>query len=427
MTAHAPVVSMASRAEHVQKVVTPGGLTAWLVESYAVPLVALEFALRGGAAQDPADKPGVATLLAGLLDEGAGPYDARGFHRAIDDLAIHLGFGVDRDALSGHLQTLSKNTARAFELLKLALIDAHLADADVARVRSQLRAELKRDANDPDAMASKAFREAAFPNHPYGRPVRGDLSSIDTLSRVDLIALRERLFARKDLKIAVVGAIDAKTLSAHLDATFGAFAATNDLIPIEPTTIAGEGTRKVVALDIPQTTIRFGRTGVTKRDPDYFAVVVANHIFGGGSFTARLFREVREKRGMAYSVYSQLNEYDQCPMLIGAAATKNERAGEALALIEEEVRRYAEEGPTEDELDKAKKFLIGSYALRFDTSTKIASQLVHLQMDGFEPSYLDERNGRIAAVGLDDCKRAARKLLGDGKLLVTMVGRPDGL
>jgi zinc protease len=130
---------------------------------------------------------------------------------------------------------------------------------------------------------------------------------------------------------------------------------------------------------------------------------------------------------MAYSVYSQLNEYDECPMLIGAAATKNERAGEALSLIEEEVRRYAENGPTEDELDKAKKFLIGSYALRFDTSTKIASQLVHLQMDGFEPSYLDERNGKIAAVGLEDCKRAAKKLLDDGELLVTMVGQPEGV
>ncbi|QGM96874.1 M16 family metallopeptidase [Methylocystis parvus] len=427
MTAHAPAVTVASRAEHVQKIVTPGGVAAWLVESYAVPLVAMEFSLRGGAAQDPVEKPGLATLLAGLLDEGAGPYDARGFHRAVEDLAIHIGFGADRDSISGHLQTLSKNTGKAFELLKLALTDAHLSDADVARVRSQLVAELKRDQNEPDAMASKAFREAAFPNHPYGRPVRGELATIESLARPDLIALRERLFARKDLKIAVVGAIDAKTLSDHLDATFGPLAAQNDLAPTAPITLSNVGARQIVTLDIPQTTIRFGRPGVTKRDPDYFAVVVANHILGGGTFTARLFREVREKRGMAYSVYSQLNEYDQCPMLLGAAATKNERAGEALKIIEEEVRRFAEEGPTGEELDKAKKFLIGSYALRFDTSTKIASQLVHLQQDGFEPSYLDERNGRIAAVGLDDCKRAAKKLLGDGGLLVTMVGRPEGV
>ena len=114
-------------------------------------------------------------------------------------------------------------------------------------------------------------------------------------------------------------------------------------------------------------------------------------------------------------------------MLIGAAATKNERAGEALKIIEEEVRRFADHGPTEDELDKAKKYLIGSYALRFDTSTKIASQLVNLQLDGFDAAYLDTRNDRISAVTLTDCKRAAKKLLGDGGLLVSVAGRPEGL
>ncbi|NDB67083.1 MAG: insulinase family protein [Methylocystaceae bacterium] len=427
MIAHAPEVTSASRAEHVQKVITPGGLTAWLVESYAVPLVALEFALRGGASQDPVDKPGVATLLAGMLDEGAGPFDARGFHRAIEDQAIHLGFGADRDSLSGHLQTLSRNMDKAFELLKLALTQARLDAHDVARVRSQLVAELKRDANDPDAMAARAFREAAFPNHPYGRPVRGELTTIDTLVREDIIALRERLFSSKDLKIAVVGAIDASTLSTMLDDVFGAFAKTNDLIAIPPIRVNNVGVRKITDVDVPQSTIRFGRPGVTKHDPDYFAVVVANHILGGGTFTARLFHEVREKRGMAYSVYSQLNEYDQCPMLIGAAATKNERAGEALKIIEEEVRRFADHGPTEDELDKAKKYLIGSYALRFDTSTKIASQLVNLQLDGFDAAYLDTRNDRIAAVTLTDCQRAAKKLLGDGGLLVSVAGQPEGL
>jgi zinc protease len=420
----APAVAMASRAENVQRIVTPGGLTAWLVESYAVPLVALEFAMRGGAAQDPADKPGLAALLAGTLDEGAGPYDARGFHHAIEEHAIHLGFGADRDSFSGHLQTLSRNLDKAFELLKLALTDARLDTSDVLRIRNQFAAELKRDLNDPDAMAAKAFREAAFPNHPYGRPVRGALGSIESLTREDLIALRERLFATKDLKIAVVGAIDAQTLSVKLDEVFGAFARDNDLAPVPDIEVSNVGLRKIIDLDVPQTTIRFGRPGVTKQDPDYFAVVVANHILGGGTFTSRLFREVRETRGMAYSVYSQLNEYDRCPMLIGAAATRNERATEALAVIEEQVRDFAEHGPTEDELDKARKYLIGSYPLRFDTSTKIASQLVNLQLDGLEPSYLDERNGRIAAVSLEDCKHAAKKLLGDGGLLVTMAGRP---
>ena len=426
MTLHA-IPAAGSRAETVQRVVTPGGVEAWLVESYAVPLVALEFAVRGGAAQDPAGKAGLATLLAGLLDEGAGPYDARAFHRAIEDLAIHIGFGADRDSLSGHLQTLSRNTDKAFDLLQLALTRPRLDAEAIDRVRSQLAAGLKRDANDPDSMVAKAFREKAFPGHPYGISARGELDTLDKISRDDLEAMRAKMLARRDLKIAVVGAIDASTLATRLDATFGAWPSDNQLAAVPAVTVQNVGARAIVDLDVPQTTMRFGRPGVAKKDSDYFAAVAVNHILGGGVFTSRLFNEVREKRGLAYSVYTHMHEFDECPMLLGGTSTKNERAGESLQVIEAQFRALADDGPTEDELDKAKKFLIGSYALRFDTSTKIASQLVNLQLDGFEPSYLDERNGKIAAVTMEDAKRAAGRLLGDGKLLVAVAGRPAGV
>jgi zinc protease len=416
-----------SRAETVQQIVTPGGVKAWLVESYAVPLVALEFAVRGGAAQDPVGKAGLASMLGGLLDEGAGPYDARAFHRMIDDLAVHIGFSADRDSLSGHVQTLSRNVDKAFELLRLAVNDARLDQDAIERVRSQLAAGLKRDANDPDAMVAKAFRESAFPNHPYGRSARGELDTLDKITRDDLDAMRGRIFARGDLKIAVVGAIDAATLSARLDEVFGGWPQQGKLEKVQPIEIHNLGAREVVALDVPQTTMRFGRQGVARKDPDHFPAIVVNHILGGGVFTARLFREVREKRGLAYSVYTQLNEYDECPMLLGGTSTKNERAVESLQVIEQQFRDLSHEGPTEDELDKAKKFLTGSYALRFDTSTKIASQLVNLQLDELEPSYLDERNARIEAVTMADARRVAKRLLGEGELLVAMAGRPVGV
>jgi len=426
MTAHA-IAPARSRAETIQRVVTPGGIEAWLVESYAVPLVALEFAMRGGAAQDPAGKAGLSTLLAGLLDEGAGPYDARAFHLAIEDLAIRLGFGCDRDAISGHMQTLARNRDEAFELLRLALCEPRLEQQAIDRVRGQIAAGLKRDANDPDALVARAFREIAFPDHPYGRPVRGDAESLEGLTRDDLVALQTRVLARSDLKIAVVGAIDAATLAAKLDATFGALPQQSLLTPVAEIEIHELGQRRIVDLDVPQSAIRFGRPGMQRHDKDYFGAVVINHILGGGVFTARLFNEVREKRGLAYSVYSHLNEYDKCAMLVGGAATKNERARESLEVIQRQFADLANEGPTEDELDKARKYLTGSYALRFDTSTKIAGQLVNLQLDGFEPSYLDERNGRIDAVTLDDARRVAKRLLGDGELLVSIAGRPQGL
>ena len=416
-----------TRASTVQKIVSKGGIEAWLVEDYAVPLIAIEFAFKGGAAQDPIGKPGAGTLLAGLLDEGAGPYDAEGFHRALDEDAIEISFSADRDSLGGRLQTLARNANRAFELLRLAVTQARLDPEPFERVVSQIAAGLKREANDPDFVAGRNFRALAYPNHPYGLPVRGDLSTLPALTRSNLIDMRGATFARDNLKIAAVGAIDAAALASHLDDVFGLLPEKSSLAPVAPTAFSGAGTRHVARLDVPQSTIRFGREGIARKDPDFVAATVVNHILGGGIFSARLFREVREKRGLAYSVYSQLAAYDHAAMFSGGTSTKNERAAESMTVIESEILDLANTGPTDEELAKAKKYLIGSYALRFDTSTKIASQLLHLQTEGFGVEYLDERNKLIAAVTLDDAKRAAKRLFGDGKLLVTVAGQPDGM
>lgn len=416
-----------SRAARVQHVRSPGGITAWLVEDYAVPLVALDFAMGGGAAQDPAGKAGATNLLASLLDEGAGPYDAQAFHQAIDDLAMHLSFGADRDHLSGHLMTLTRNLDKAFELLRLAVCEPRLDADPIARVRGQLAAGLRRELNDPDSMAARALRKASFPDHVYGLPVRGDLVSLDVIVRDDLVALLKTIVSREKLVVAAVGAIDAATLAAKLDLVFGALPAKSTLSETPAVTLSNVGETIIETLDIPQTTIRFARPGLARKDPDYVAATVVNHILGGGAFTARLFREVREKRGLAYSVYSHLQTFDRAAMVMGGTSTKNERAKESLDVIQHEIRDLADNGPLEDELLKAKKYMTGSYALSFDTSTKIASQLVHLQNEGFEASWLDERNKRIDAVTMADASRAAKRLFGDGRLLVAAAGKPVGM
>lgn len=416
-----------SRASSVQKIVSKGGIEAWLVEDYAVPLIALEFNFKGGASQDPAGKPGVSALLAGLLDEGAGPYDSASFHRALEEDAIEISFSPDRDILIGRMQSLARNSARAFALLHLAVTKARLDTEPFERVRNQIAAGLKREANDPDFAAGRCFRTSAYPSHPYGQPVRGDLAVLPALTRADLTELRSRMFARNNLKIAAVGAIDAKTLAQHLDEVFGELPEEAALSPVSEASFHGLGTRQVVPIDVPQSAIRFGRAGIARKDCDFFAATVVNHILGGGVFSARLFREVREKRGLAYSVYSQLISHDHGAMFTGATSTKNERAAESMAVIAQEIQSLADKGPTEEELEKAKRYLIGSYALRFDTSTKIAGQLASLQAEGFDTSYLDERNRLIAAVTLDDAKRVAKRLFGDGELLVTVAGRPEGM
>ncbi len=426
MTA-AVIARPASRAETVQKVTSPGGVSAWLVEDYAVPLVAFDFAFRGGAAQDAPGRAGTAAALASLLDEGAGELDAAGFQRALDDKAIELAFSADRDHLTGRLKTVARHVEAAVGLLRLAVGRPRFDPDAVERVKGQISAGLKRDLKDPDALAGRAWREAAFPHHPYGRPVRGSLDSIEAVTRDDLVAAHRAQVARGDLCVAVVGAIDAAKLGALLDDAFGALPARPTLRPVADVAMAGNGTRAVVDLDVPQTTIRFGLQGIARKDPDHMAAVVVNHILGGGVFSARLFKEVREKRGLAYSVYSQLATFEHGALLSGGTSTKNERAAESLGVIEDEIGKLAADGPTVEELDKAKAYLTGSYALRFDSSAKIASQLVHLQTEGFDTDYLDRRNGLIDAVTMADARRVSERLLGGGQLLTTLVGRPTGL
>jgi zinc protease len=416
-----------SRAATVQKVVSKSGLEAWLVEDYAVPLVAFDFAFRGGATQDSPQKAGTATMLAALLDEGAGELDAGAFHRALDDKAVEISFSADSDNLRGRLKSLARNIDPAFELLRLAVNAPRLDSDAIERVRSQMIATLKRDAKDPDELAGKAWRQNAFPGHPYGRSSRGEFDTLAAITRDDLLAMRAKVMRRGDLKIAAVGAIDAARLAAALDAVFGDLPAEPRLEEVPEVTLAGLGSRTLVDVDVPQATIRFGLPGIGRHDADFPAAIVINHILGGGVFSARLFKEVREKRGLAYSVHSQLSSLSHAAVFSGGTSTKNERAAESLSVIEAEIEKLASEGPTEEELDKAKKYLIGSYALRFDTSTKIAANLVQLQIEGFGVEYLDERNVRIAAVTLDDAKRVAKRLFAGKKLMVAVAGRPQGM
>ena len=429
MTGHAEslidiIAAPASRAARVQNVRSPGGIEAWLVEDYAIPLLAVNFGWKGGAAQDPMGKPGLATLLAGVLDEGAGDLDSGAFHQALDDKAIELSFSADRDALQGRLKTLSRHSERAFELLALTVMQARLDPEAIERVRGQLGASLRNEINDPDHAAARLFRQNSYPEHPYGQPVKGDLDILSTLTREDLVTMRARLLARDNLKVAVVGAIDAETLGRELDRVFAGLPAKADLAAVSTVTFDGTGTRHVRTIDLPQSTIRFGRQGIMRSDSDFNVATVVNHCLGGGAFTARLYKEVREKRGLCYSVYSQNSELDHAAMLVGATSTKNARVTEAIDTIRDEIVKLSTDGIPEDELDKAKKYLIGSYALRFDTSRKIAGQLVSLQLDGYGVDRLDTRNASIAAVNVEDAARVAKRLLGDGDLLITIAGKP---
>jgi zinc protease len=410
----------------IERVVSPGGIEAWLVQDHTLPLIAVEFAILGSADQDPADKPGVAHLATSLLDEGAGPYDAMDFHGRLERKAIELSFRAGRDYFRGTLRTLKDNRDEAFDYLRLALTEPRFDAAAVERTRAQTMSRLQRETMSPNDIASRNWWATAFPGHPYGRPVHGTLESVPGITVDDMKAYVRRALARNTIKISIVGDIDPATAGQLIDRTFGALPAKADLTPVPGIVPQGLGRRIVIQLDVPQAVVNFGGPGIDRNDPDFMAAYIVNHILGGGSFTSRLYREVREKRGLAYGVSDNLIWLNHTALLIGSTATRADATGQTIEIIEGEIRRLADDGPTEEEFDKAKTYLKGSFALGLDTSNRIASQLVQMQLDKLGIDYVERRAGLIDAVTMADAKRVAKRLLDKG-LLVTVVGRPEGV
>ncbi len=420
------VVAPAAQASDMklERVTSPGGIEAWLVESHANPLIAIRFAFRGGATQDDKGKEGLAYFVSAMMDEGAADLDALAFQEKAQGLAMRMDFDASRDVMLGNLQTLTVNKDEVFDLARLALTKPRF-DADaVERVRAQILAGLKFDEHDPETVASLAWDRLAFQGHPYGRPIKGTLQSIAAISRDDLKSYVDRMFARDKLVISVVGDIDAATLGQVLDLIFGALPARSELSPVADANPPLGPTQEIIEMDVPQSVAQFGHRGIARKDGDFIAAYVLNYIIGGGGFSSRLMEEVREKRGLAYSVHSNLYPYEHGAIFVGSVATKNEEVGQSLEVIESELRRIAEHGPTAEELANAKSYLTGAYALRFESSSSIASQLLAIQIEDLGIDYVNRRNRLVEAVTLDDIKRVAKRLIEPDRLITTIVGKP---
>jgi zinc protease len=420
------VVANAASAMTIEKIVSPSGIEAWLVREKSVPLITLNYAFLGGAGQDDADKDGTAHFAADLLDEGAGEMDSKTFHERLENHAIELGFRVGRDYFHGSLRALNEHRDEAVDLLRLALTKPRFDTEAVERVREQELSVLRRDTTNPNDLAGRRWWQTAFPGHPYGRETKGTLETVPRITVDDLRGYVRRVFARNELKVSIVGDVDERSAGELIDRVFGGLPAKNDLKPIPDATPSGLGRRIVIDVDVPQAVVTFGGPGMARHDPQFMAAYVANHILGGGSFSSRLYKEVREKRGLAYGVSDSLIWFRHAAVVLGGTATQADRTADALAVIEQQVKRMAENGPTAEELAAAKSYLKGSYALTLDTSGKIAAQLTQIQIDNLGIDYIQRRGALIDAVTIEDARKAAHRLYGGG-MLVTVAGRPKGL
>ena len=395
----------------IQDVKSSKGIDAWLVEDYSVPVIAIRFVFDGGSTQDPPGKEGLANLMTGLFDEGAGNLDSEAFQIRLDDVGAEMSFDERRDGTYGSMRMLAERKDEAFDLLRLAITQPRFDQAPIDRIRAQILSGIIAGENDPDTIAQTKWAEAIYGTHPYARSDQGTRQSIATITPDDLRAFHKANFARNGLHVAVVGAIDAETLKQKLDMLFGDLPEKQMLKPVAD--IDPKLAQHVeVNYALPQTSLQLAYPGVKRSAPDFFAAALMNEILGGGTFTSRLFSEVREKRGLAYSVNSSLINQDHANALIISTGTRSDRAAQTLGIVRDVVKRMAEEGPTEAELEATKKYMIGAYAINnLDSSSSIASTLVQLQVDKLGIDYMQRRAAYINGVTLDQVKAVAKKLL----------------
>lgn len=410
----------------IVEVVSPGGIRAWLRQESSIPLLALDFRFEGGSALLPAEKAGAASLAAAMLTEGAGERDAEAFRQVLADHSISLGFSTSREGFSGSVFTLTENQDLAIDLLRDALLSPRLEESALNRVRAAMVTSARRQTQNPNSLAYRAWRERAFAGHPYAIGTRGTEETLPGLTRADVEGFLGQVLNKRTLIIGAAGDISPAELGLLLDRAFGDLP-DREPPPATPPLPAMQAGIEVVPHPAGQSVIVFGHEGVSRTDPDWPAALVVAQVLGGSSFTSRLGREVREKRGLAYGIGVGLNAYKNGGTLAGRTATRNDAVDETMRIIRQEWSRLAAEGPTADEVADAKAYLIGSFPLSLDSSDAIASVLVTMQYYDLPRDYWQTRAAQFERVTTADAKRVAKRVLKPDALLSVVAGQPEGV
>lgn len=412
----------------VETVVSPGGIRAWLIADRTVPVVALSFAmLDAGAAADPAGQEGLASLAAGMLNQGAGDLPNTAFQDELRDRAISLSFDAGRETVGGSLRALVNEAPRAADLLSLALTRPRFDATELERARAGRRVGLRNDAQNPRTVAGRLWWDRAFPGQAIARPPAGTDAGLVAITQEHLRGFVAEKLSRPRLVVGAAGALDAAALGALLDAAFGGLAgAAPSPILTPPVPVSFD--LALARLTAPQTAAAFGHAGLPTDDALWDAQLVVNRILAGGGFSSRLMEEVREKRGLTYGIGAQIVPYGaRNTLVLGAVSTENARFAETLAVVRDTWARFGAEGPTSPELDDAKAYLAGSFPLGFTASNDIARSLVSLQLSGRPDTWLATRLARLSQVDMAAAKAAAQHLFAANPLSFAVAGSPDGL
>lgn len=401
---------------------------ALFVQDDSLPLLHVSLAFRQtGWAHDAADRQGRASVLASILTEGAGTKNAQQFHAALEEQAIGLTVRAGRDITSIQLDTLTENRREAFALLRDALARPHLDDAELSRIKDRQLAQLRRLQESPEYNAGRALAALAYGAHPYAQSSLGTPETVSSITSAELKQWLADAFAQDRVVISVVGAISKNELEDELESLLDSLPKKAAYQPaIDSVTLDDKGQWRDVEMDIPQSMVLVASQGLPRNDPDYYAAYVMNHILGGGSLTSRLSDAIREQRGLAYYVGTQLDQGDYANVWQGMFATRGTQVKESLTAFEETLDRFASEGATQAERDAAVGYITGSFPLQIDKMSDIAAYLMAMQLYDLGLDYFDKRNDYFRSVTLEQVNQVAARLIDSKKLKIIKLGGAAG-
>ena len=405
-----------------KRTVLSNGMVLLTSEQRTLPMVSIELLVDAGSAHESANQAGLANLTAKLLTYGTKGQNAVQINETLDFIGASLETGCGQDTASLSVTVLKKDLPTGLDLLADVLTQPTFPQAEIDRQKQAVIATIRANEENPGAVAAKAFAAALFPQSPYGRPVEGTEASVKSLQQKNLQDFFARYYRPNRTIVAIVGDVSEQEIAPLLSNALRGWEKGEPSAP--PTAPVNIGPPKLVRVnkELTQANIAMGHGGVARGNPDYYAIQVMNYILGGGGFSSRAMDSIRNERGLAYSVYSFFAAEKSHGTFEFVMQTKNETATEAIRIATDEMRRIREQLVSDQELNDAKDYLIGSFPLRFDTNRKVASFLAQVEYFEIGLDYPDRYPNLIRGVTREDVLRVARQYLQPDKLITVIVG-----
>lgn len=402
---------------------TDNGAKVMFVAAPELPMIDVKIVFDAGSARD-GDKPGLTSLLSSLLTEGAGDWNADEIAERIDSVGAELSTSALRDMATVSVRSLTEQKLLDVALDTMAaVVSSPVFDPkDVERQREAMLISLKLNEQSPGTVAKKQFYHAVFGDHPYASDSGGTEASLKSITLDDLEAAHKSLYVARNAVISIVGAVDRKQAEAIANRISKGLASGEHAPQLPEVKRLADSSMENIHFPSSQSHLYIGQTGMSRKDPDYYTLYVGNHILGGSGLVSILSNEVREKRGLSYSVYSYFVPMRQPGVFMIGLQTKNARVGEAMDVARNTLQDYMENGPSEEELVAAKKNITGGFPLRISSNSKIVGYISMIGFYDLPLDYLDTFNDRINAVTVADIRDAFKRRIDPEKLAIVVVG-----